>query len=347
MRRYAETLFRCWLIALVPVVMLPLADYAFIRFTPKTLLTSATIWVNQSVADQPSLSNQYLTPAQIEANTLSQLLQSPSFDLTVARGSPIYKQMLSRASDPVTLVSRDLTKYLQISPAGNNVLTVSYTNKNWRLGPQVVNSFFKTALQEEQVLNQQQTKSSMASLQYRVQDAQQRLATSTKRLSDYMAAHGIAPKALVTDQAIDPSLATLYQQYQADQANVATAQQQLTKLQAQSALPATVLEQAEFQVLDPPTVKISSASSKTKELLNVAIAGLLGLLLSAGFVVVKTALDRSVRYADEVPALLGLSVLAVVPYSAALVAQHADARGASGRPRVQDRVAELLRVEMS
>jgi capsular polysaccharide biosynthesis protein len=340
-RRYAETLFRYWLIALVPLVVLPLADYAFIRYTPKTLLTSANIWVNQSVADQPSLTNQYLTPAQIEANTLSQLLQSPSFDLAVARGSSIYRQMLARAGDPGTVALQDLSAHVQIAPAGDNVLTVSYTSKNWSLGPQVINSFLSTALKEEQALNQQQTKSNMASAQAQLQNAQQRLATSSQKLSDYMTAQNIAPKALLTDQALDPTLATLYQQYQADQANVASAQQQLTKLQAQSALPATVVEQAEFQVLDHPRVNISSASRRSKELTNVAIAALVGLLLSGGFVVVKTALDRSLRYADEVPELLGLPVLAVVPHSNALATQHTGPQSATSQPRVQDGAPEL------
>lgn len=48
MKRYAETFFRYWLLVLIPIIALPIGEYAMIRHTPKGVLASANIWVDQA-----------------------------------------------------------------------------------------------------------------------------------------------------------------------------------------------------------------------------------------------------------------------------------------------------------
>jgi capsular polysaccharide biosynthesis protein len=96
-----------------------------------------------------------------------------------------------------------------------------------------------------------------------------------------------------------------------------------------------------LRIVDAPNVTI--VSSKKKETMNLAIALLIGLLLGGGLVVVKTALDPTVRYADEVPALLDLPVLAVVPYSRALARQNKKTPRATERAIHRGRLADLRR----
>jgi capsular polysaccharide biosynthesis protein len=72
-----------------------------------------------------------------------------------------------------------------------------------------------------------------------------------------------------------------------------------------------------LRIADPPS-PASSTSSKKKLLLNLGIVFAVGVLLGGTFVVARTALDRSVRYGDEVPKLLGLPVLGIVPYTRTL-----------------------------
>src|SRR5579885_1506644 len=95
MRRYAETFFRYWLLLILPIIALPAATYAMVRHAPKTVVASANILVGQSLAGPSSDWSQWLTAAQNEAASLNQMLQSPSFDLTVAHTSPVYAQALN------------------------------------------------------------------------------------------------------------------------------------------------------------------------------------------------------------------------------------------------------------
>jgi uncharacterized protein involved in exopolysaccharide biosynthesis len=340
MRRYTDTFVRYWLIALIPVIVLPLADYALIRHTPKTVLASAKVWVDTSVAGTAASYNQWLSPAQNEVNTLNQLLQISSFDWTVAHGSPVYTHMLLRGPDPSAVVVADLQKNMQITADGDNLLVVSYTSNNWQLGPQVVQSFLEAALNQTQLLNQQQAKTSIAYYGSQLDSAQHDLAQAAKRLSDYVRANDIQPSEMATRQNSDPTFVSLFQQVQADQQNVSNLQQKIATLRGQSTATSAVGPSG-LRIVDAPNVTI--VSSKKKETMNLAIALLIGLLLGGGLVVVKTALDPTVRYADEVPALLDLPVLAVVPYSRALARQNKKTPRATDRAIHRGRLADLRR----
>jgi hypothetical protein len=67
-----------------------------------------------------------------------------------------------------------------------------------------------------------------------------------------------------------------------------------------------------FRVVDSPSPSTAGSSKKT-ELEVLGIALVLGLLLGGTFVVVRTALDHSVRFAEEVPDLFDLPLLITVP----------------------------------
>jgi hypothetical protein len=69
-----------------------------------------------------------------------------------------------------------------------------------------------------------------------------------------------------------------------------------------------------MRVVDLPALS-PGALSKKSLLLELGLAFAFGLLFSAAFIVTRTALDRSVRYPDEVPEVVGLPVLGVVPFS--------------------------------
>ena len=81
------------------------------------------------------------------------------------------------------------------------------------------------------------------------------------------------------------------------------------------------LNSSAMKIVDPPSPAASSTSKKTL-LLDFGVIFAVALLLSGAFIVVRTALDRSVRYPDEVPELLGLPVLGIVPYSRDLSKQE-------------------------
>lgn len=324
MKRYAETFFRYWLVALVPIVVLSLVGYAVMKSTPKTAQASAKLWVEPSAADTITNYNQFETPAQSEQDALSQLLQLSSFEWSVAQGSPLYMQIVKKQPDPRLFVGTDLQKNVQFTPSGNNLLYVSYTftDRNWQVGAQVVQSVLNVALNQTQLLSQQQGKANISYYQAQLTVAEQRAKQSARAFDRYRTAHGVTSTDLNAQMAVDPTLASLYSQSQADQSSVADVRQKLAALQLQSTA-SSATGQSGVTIADAPSVII--VSSKKKEIMGLAIYLVIGLLLGGGFIVVKTLRDRSLRYADEVPEALDLPVLAVVPYNPALAGRDSKA----------------------
>jgi capsular polysaccharide biosynthesis protein len=84
-----------------------------------------------------------------------------------------------------------------------------------------------------------------------------------------------------------------------------------------------------IQVIDPPSAE-PSQTSKKQLLLDVGIGLIAGLVLAGAFVVWMTAIDRSLRYPEEVAQLLGIRVLASTPNVPAL-ARNGSKKRRSGQ----------------
>jgi len=305
-RRYKDTFFRHRIIALIPLLVLPVVAAGVTRLSGKSSTVTANLWVNANSVQQLGYADPQATPGMNTANALTQLMQTVSFDLRVAKESPLYWQMnVAKPNRDVTIVS-DLSKNVKIVAGGAYLVSVSYGTKYPSMGVQLLKSILKEAPGEIGRLNQQQAALSVSFYTHAKTNAESQLAVATKALGDYVRSHGISASQMASQSLFDPKFATLYQAVQSAQVDVNNADQALSKIEPQGAGSA-------IQVVDPPTVVPPSSSKKTLALYLV-IGLVVGVLLSGAFVVVTTARDHSLRYADEVPDLLGLSILATVPY---------------------------------
>ena len=311
MKRYAETFFRYWLLILAPIVLVPVGTYALVKGTPRSVTSTANIWVNQPLGANTA-TNQFETPAQNEADAINQLLQSPTFDLAVADGSSIYRGRLAKSSDPRSAVTADLARNILTNPVGPNLLQITYKTDNWNQAPQVVQSLITNVAVQTVAMLQQETQANIAYWQNQLPPLKLNASDSANILRTYLRDHKYSVADIPTLEATDSTLATLYQQSQADQAAVNNAESQLVQLSSKRVVTTTGPQQSNFHVQDSPNIAV--VSQKKQQILDLAIGLVLGLLLGLGFMVTKTLLDRSIRYAGEVPELLGLPVLAVVPY---------------------------------
>jgi hypothetical protein len=141
-----------------------------------------------------------------------------------------------------------------------------------------------------------------------------------------MRLHGVDAANLGVLLASDPTLASLYQQNKNDHDAVVSLQGQVTALQELIDLPPTVVNQDGFIQMDPPS--FVGVSNRKTILLDLGITVALGFLLACAFIVLMTALDRSIRRPEEVPQMLALPVLAVVPHGAVLARRPRPASSA-------------------
>jgi hypothetical protein len=316
MKRYADTFFRSWLVALVPIFVLPMAFYMILRGSTNQVPVSAHIWVDRSSIQQIGDTDPYASSAQNMTNYMNQLLQTSAFDLTVAKMSPLYGQQFPAQMQRDGVMAQGVRQNMQVAPLGSDLLIVTFMNKNGLVGEQVVRGFLSAVPQEIRLLSKQ---TAVKALQYdksQLKDAQRTFDSYAGKMRSYLKSHHISAAGIDAQRLIDPKFASLYLAVQSAQSNVQSAQQQASLAVNQRAVSGTI------RVIDPPGVG-SVKSSKKKTLLNLIVGFAFGLLLSATFIVVRTALDRTVRFVDEVPVFFGLPVLGVMPHRPSLaVASH-------------------------
>ncbi|MDB5056931.1 MAG: hypothetical protein JWO59_403 [Chloroflexi bacterium] len=318
MSRYLHTFSRFWWLLLIPILILPAAEFQNVRHSGTGYVASTNIYVQQTAASNSTVNpTAWLSLAQIESANITQWLQSPTFCLDVARSSPIYSKQLGLMADPKQTVSSDLQQHVTVTARGDNLVSIAYSSQNPTLAIQVVQGVLTNATSSTQASSSRVAAVNKAYYQSLLITAQANERKSADQLTSYMSQHGVTVPDLQTQMVSDTTLATLYDQHKSDQQTVSDLQQKIKAAVAQNSLPATVVNQNGYYIADPPTVAYISANKK-KELLSVAIALVLGLLLAGAFLVVMTAVDRTFRAPADVPVLLDLPVLAVVPYSAGL-----------------------------
>lgn len=314
MKRYLETFFRYWLIALIPLVALLAYEVMNVRKLPLQYAAFTNIYVQQSSVT-PS-NNPFITPAQQEQGTINEWLQSAQFCLSVAKSSPLYAQALGRAIDPSGMAFSDLSRNVLVLPKGDNVLSIGYTSGDPLLAMQVVSSVAVTASSRAQELQTQAADQTKSYYQYQLYQAQQQERASSGRLDNYLQQHSLTAADVSGQTASDPTLASLYLQHKQDQDAVTGLQTKIKALVSQISDPTGVARGLGYTVLDPPSVV--RVSQRKKQMTGLGIGLVVGLLLSLAFIVAMTALDPSIRRPEEVPLMLDLPVLVIVPYSVAL-----------------------------
>jgi capsular polysaccharide biosynthesis protein len=315
MSRYGHTFWRFWWLLLIPILVLPAAEALNVRHTGSGFVASTNIYVEQTAAsDAVASTNGYGSLAQIQAANIIQWLQSPTFCLKVAKSSPAYAKLLANLVDPKQSVTTDLQQNVSVTAEGDNLVSIAYSSQNPALALQVVQGVLTTAATSTQASTGRVSAVNRTYYQLLLQNSEATERNSARQLTSYMQQHGILASDVQTQIISDPTLATLYAQNTSDQQTVSDLRQKVMATLAQNSLPATLVNQTGYYVADPPAVTYVSASRK-KQAVSVGIALLLALVLAGAFLVVMTAMDRTFRSPTDVPMLLDLPVLAVVPFS--------------------------------
>ncbi|HXT36730.1 MAG TPA: hypothetical protein VN837_14235 [Chloroflexota bacterium] len=339
MSRYFYTFSRFWWLLIIPVLVLPAAEYIQVRHAGAGFVASMNIYVQATAASSATTSgNTWSTLAQIEAADINQWLQSPTFCLNVAEGSANYSKLLKVSPDPKQAATTDLQKNVSVTATGDNLVSIAYSSQDPALAVQVVQSVLTNATISMQRSNGRVASVNKAYYQSQLYNAEATERTSAQQLAAYMRQHGVTSTNLDAQMVSDPTLALLYNQDKANQQTVSTLRQNVQAVVAQSSLPATLVNQDGYYIADPASATYVSQSKK-KELMPMGIALVLGLLLAGAFLVVMTAVDRTFRRPADVPFLLELPVLAVVPLSLALAgkAPHPNIRPMD-KPKTRRRV---------
>lgn len=276
-----------WVFILCPVLA---AGAAFLisRELPRVYEADLTLVISQGGSSSGSNYNDILA-AQQRTGTFARL----------ATTRPVLEETIRRLSLPTT--PEELVKQIKVTAVSDTqLLKVAVTDKDPQQAAKIANTVADVFIQQTKAQQLAATGSTSDEIKKNIADVKSRIDQTSQRIAQLQQSLDANS---ATTQAELRQLQTLLSQDQTTYGNLLEAQQQMDLAAAEAGNQVQLAEQAV-----PPTTFI-----RPRILLNTALAGILGLLLAAGLVLVVGYLDDTVKTAEDVERLTGRTALGSIP----------------------------------
>jgi len=328
-KRTLEIVFTHKRLLIAPLLAALICTAAYVALQPPSYQSTGSLWVNTSGIGTQS-------PAQTQADILSQDLKTSTFAIAVANAGPLnayltahpgamstnpihpLKELVTGASAPRKPSSDELRAYLAthvtVATVGPNQLTVTVAAPTPNVARDTANALIAQLLASEVAAKIAPMQTNLALLQTELKDQTTVLQQAVAAVQKYIADNHINLAKDPNAAASDPGLAVL--QGAAAEAQ-ATYQNLLTAIDKVKSDIETAQQPklAPFRVVDSPQLPSSVALGK-QEIIAVAAGLFAGLLAVAVLVALLVRLDTTIHSADEVQRMVGLPVLGSTPQSA-------------------------------
>jgi uncharacterized protein involved in exopolysaccharide biosynthesis len=329
MTKVIEILFRKkW--GLLALLLLPiLLSLAVAYKLPRQYQATAGLWALRryeiigATGPETDLTS---TPAQTQATTLSELLQSRSFALAVA-----YDTDLPRALAPGNPGTQNLQDalYTEIStnvtatPLGYNRFSITYTNNNPAIALQVVEAVVKHYGTESASQSTAEGNQLLNNYEVQLASAQRQAQADTQA-----AAHYLQSTQLTLQQAgVDPQYQQLAAQVSEADAIVGTVETEITTIKQQLAT-LSLGSAGEYIVIDAPTVPNRPVSRTKTFLLGGSIGLIVGLLAAVMYFLILYRMDLLLYSLADVHLSTSYPVLVQIPMlSSPHIAKDSQSKG--------------------
>ena len=319
MARYVDILFRHWTRFAVILFLLPtpisIATLVYFR----TYQAATDIWVENptyfgsstNLVGSSGISgwNQYLTPAQNEADELNQYLQTTSFLYAV--GDRMAADGMSDAKERNKLIT-SIPKNLKVTPNGSHLVAITFSCS---LASECTETLKATIVVFQDRLTEAlkaQEQLSTTFLQSQVAAAQQRSNDSEVALQKYISEHPGHPLTLTSGQTGIPQLDQLVTRAQQDRDTVTQLQSQLGQAQYTFAA-ADQFIRTSTKVIDNPGITAGGFLGDGSSLKRAAVVWLAAVGVAAVYLALLVWMDKTARDVRELAGRLSVPVLATVP----------------------------------
>lgn len=316
-----EAFFRHKVLILLPIVLIPLLVGPIALISAPVYYESwMGVWVDrpQYLTFSQSGWNQYITPAQNQANSLNEQLRTRSFVMDIAKRTQL-APLVGNAKGEDRILSIFNTG-LSITPTGDHLLVIHFRADTARLSYDLLNATLDAFKENASTDRVNQASLAISFYQSQLQDAQDQLTKLTSTARQYIASNprlgSLSPQpGTQTDPVLpvtstDAQLADLMGQIQFQQKEIDRLRGTLSQAQfdASAGLEAQDLG---FQVIDAAQVPSAPTRALRKQLIY-PIAGLAaGFAFAAILLVLLVAGDRAVRSEGDLPTTA--RVLGVMP----------------------------------
>lgn len=319
MRRTLEAIFRHPLQLLTLIVLLPIIGVAVAYFmVPRTYQSTASLWALQRyfvIGSTGAESDLLSTPAQTQANALTELLQTHSFVDSVVKGSNLAPTLNLGAgvlNNPPQLeedIFNEISKHVVVTPSAYDLFNISYANRNPQVARQIVASVITNYGTQGLDLSVAEGQNLLGGYQTQLANAQKELNNAVTAETQYGHAHpSLTPNQLTSD----PQYALLDAQRVQAQAKVQNIQNTINTIQQSISTQGTQAGTL-FQVIDSPLLPYLPVS-RTKDYLIGGVIGLAVALLGCViYLVIVVRRDRGVYSASDLQGLVEVPIIMQLP----------------------------------
>jgi hypothetical protein len=315
--RTLEAIFHRPLRLLILFVLVPLISIGVVYFVvPHVYKSTATLWALQpfeSIGLTTTASNVPVTPAQTQADALSELLQTRFFALAVVDETNLASTLdQSVQSDPQRrndAMVQEISQHVQVQAQGTSLFVISYANRNPQVAQQVVAAVIRNYSRQIQNLFLVQSQELLSNYQTQLAQAKNDAQAAAVAESKYLLAH---PDLTGNSLLSDPQYALLHAQTQQAQIKEQDIQTHLDNIEQEIAAQG-ITPDSLFKVVDNPVVP-SLPESRSRDFI---IAGGIGLCVAiiafALHIVILVRRDHAIYAAPDLQKVMAYPVIMQVP----------------------------------
>jgi uncharacterized protein involved in exopolysaccharide biosynthesis len=334
MLRFLETFYRHRVLLLTPVVIVLVLAVGWVLIQPRGYDSTVRLWTERSSLVSNPNDDLYLTPAQVQAGVLNELLATKYFCVKAGRRGPLHDYLQQVAQRPPNLLTRIeakvglaarpgalsesqldermfsvLSTSTAVVPSGPEVVTITFHGSNPFVTAKVAQAIAEQFLEEQQTTQRIQQEASITFYTSQLKTAQADAAAAEKAVIDYQVAH---PEQRAPSSIPDARMAQLLRDEDAAHQRVSGIQRSLDQTNInQAALNLTGING--LRVLDQAEVPTRATSLRKPAIIAGGIGAGLGLLIIVIGVLVLTLADGTVRRPEEVQEVLDLRQVGTVP----------------------------------
>jgi capsular polysaccharide biosynthesis protein len=309
MVKYLEILFRFRVRFAILLVLVPaIAGIGTILLFP-TYKATAQIWVENpsyfGSGSTPSGWNQYLTPAQNEADSLNQLLETRAF------GNALYDGLAPAVADPGARIRALTSSKLTITSIGTHLVVVSAVCDRPPICVAIVNTAMDVLKQLQIQFEKDQATAGMAFVSGQLKDAEAGLAAAESALQTYLVNNPTIKVDPIPDNN-GPELARLLATRDQLRAKVSDLQTSLDRDRYVSSVSTSVIESGP-RVVDPPQVVGTGLTGDGSSKRTAVIAAGCCFAVGLAYLFILAWVDKTARDPREVEKRLQISVVTTIP----------------------------------
>lgn len=312
MSRYVESLFRFRIRFVLLLLVIPLGvAAASVVFFP-SYRGSTALWVDYPTyfgsRFTPVGWNTYLTPAQNESDSLTQLISTSSFVGTLGDRLSQSGAVTDPAEKRAVLGSIFTT--LKVNAVGSHLMVLSVGCDRRAVCIAILNETISLYREQETKLEQDQADVGISFLSSQLTQAEASAKSADDALSAYLAQHpGLRPDPAVA--ASYPELARLMSDVQTKRANVADLQSQLSQAEYLNSASARMTEVGP-RVMDAPHISNGGLLGDGSSLKRALVAAAAAVAVGGAYLILVTWLDKTARDIKELERRLNVRVIASI-----------------------------------